>query len=58
MKTGVKQRCVIVPTLFSIFISAVLTALGAGESSVNVQFRMDGKLGSMIFNLHIKAGFH
>ncbi|PFX13645.1 LINE-1 retrotransposable element ORF2 protein [Stylophora pistillata] len=48
VKTGVKQGCVIAPTLFSIFISAVLHLVSEKlPRGIDMQFRMDGKL----FNL-------
>lgn len=48
VKTGVKQGCVIAPTLFLIFISAVLHLVSEKlPRGIDMQFRMDGKL----FNL-------
>ena len=48
VKTGVKQGCVIAPTLFSIFISAVLYLVTERlPRGIDMQYRMDGKL----FNL-------
>ena len=48
VKTGVKLGCVIAPTLFSIFISAVAHFVPEKLArGVDIQFRMDGKL----FNL-------
>ena len=45
---GVKQRCVLAPTLFSMMFSAMLTdAFHSGEMGIDLRYRTDGKL----FNL-------
>ena len=45
VKTGVKRGCVIAPTLFSIFISAVLHLVSENlPRGIDMQFRIDGKL--------------
>ena len=45
---GVKQGCVLAPTLFSMMFSAMLTAaFQAGDNSLPIRYRFDGKL----FNL-------
>ena len=48
IKSGVKQGCVLAPTLFGIFFSVVLSsAFGTSEEGVYIRTRSDGKL----FNL-------
>ena len=45
---GVKQGCVLAPTLFSMMFSVMLTdAFQDGENSIPIRYRFDGKL----FNL-------
>ena len=45
---GVKQGCVLAPTLFSIMFLAMLSdALRNGDVGIKINYRMDGKL----FNL-------
>ena len=45
---GVKQGCVLAPTLFSMMFSAMLTAaLQDGDNGIPIKYRFDGKL----FNL-------
>ena len=53
IKSGVKQACVLAPTLFSIFFSLLLRfAFSHSEDGVHLHTRSDGKL----FNLsHLKA---
>ena len=42
---GVKQGCVLVPTLFSMMFSAMLTAaFQDGDNRIPVRYRFDGKL--------------
>ena len=42
---GVKQGCVLAPTLFSLMFSAMLTdAFRESKPGINIKFRMDGKL--------------
>ena len=45
MQTGVKQGCVLAPTLFALFLAAILTKMNhcVGDRGVSVQYRMDGK---------------
>ena len=48
VSNGVKQGCVLAPTLFSIIISAMLAdAFKNGDEGINIIYRMDGQL----FNL-------
>ena len=48
MTNGVKQGCVLAPTLFSKIFSAMLTAaFQDGDSGIPIRYRFDGKL----FNL-------
>ena len=48
VSNGVKQGCVLAPTLFSIMFSAMLTdAFGNGDVGINIKYRTDGQL----FNL-------
>jgi hypothetical protein len=48
VSNGVKQGCVLAPTLFSIMFSAMLTdAFRDGDVGINMKYRTDGKL----FNL-------
>ena len=45
---GVKQSCVLAPTLFSMMFSAMLTAtFQDGDNGIPIRYRFDGKL----FNL-------
>ena len=45
---GVKQGCVLAPTLFSMMFSAMLTAaFQDGDNGIPIKYRFDGKL----FNL-------
>ena len=50
MQTGVKQGCVLAPTLFAPFLAAmVIETNGQAENrGVSIQYRMDG----VLFNLH------
>ena len=42
---GVKQGCVLAPTLFSMMFSAMLTtAFQDGENGIHIRYRFDGKL--------------
>ena len=51
MTNGVKQGCVLAPTLFSMMFSAMLTAaFQDGENGIPIRYRFDGKL----FNLSCK----
>lgn len=46
--TGVKQGCVIAPTLFSIFISAIIHLTGKDRpEGVRITYRFDGQLFSI-----------
>ena len=48
VSSGVKQGCVVAPTLFSIMFSAMLTdAFGNSDVGINIKYRTDGQL----FNL-------
>ena len=45
VSNGVKQGCVLVPTLFSIMLLAMLTnAFGNGDVGINIKCRTDGLL--------------
>ena len=45
MTNGVKQGCVLAPTLFSLMLSAMLTdAFRESKPGINITFRTDGKL--------------
>ncbi|KAJ8367192.1 hypothetical protein AAFF_G00324350 [Aldrovandia affinis] len=49
METGVKQGCIIAPTLFAIFISAILHLIGQElPQGIPILYRTDGRL----FNLN------
>ena len=45
MQTGVKQGCVLAPTLFALFLAAMLTEMNhcVRHQGVSVQYRIDGK---------------
>ena len=45
IKSGVKQGCVLAPTLFRIFFSIILKhALGSSTTSIKLHMRTDGQL--------------
>ena len=45
VSNGVKQRCVLAPTLFNLMLSAILTdAFRESKPGINITFRSDGKL--------------
>ena len=46
INTGVKQGCVIAPTLFSIFLAAFIS-LAAVDQGVDIIYRTDGELFNM-----------
>lgn len=49
VETGVKQGCIIAPTLFAVFIAAILHLIGENlPQGVQILYRMDGRL----FNLN------
>ena len=43
--TGVKQGCVLAPTLFSLFLTAIITlSFSDSDSGIDIEYRMDGRL--------------
>ena len=45
VSNGVKQRCVLAPTLFNLMLSAILTdTFRESKPGINITFRSDGKL--------------